>query len=105
MNKATSALEYFTNNEWKWSTENVTKLQTKMSDEDLEHFNFKIELLNWSDFLKDYLLGTRQYILKDPLGTMTEARRKLWFFKVLHVVVQIGILYLFYHFMSLAFWT
>lgn len=92
MNKATGALEYFTNNEWRWDTANVDQLREKMSKEDQERFNFKVDTLDWSDFMRNYCLGTRKYILKDPLTTMGSARKKLLILRIADYILKIVLL-------------
>ena len=105
MDKATSALEYFANNEWKWDTSNVAKLRDAMSHEDRERFNVSVEALNWNDYMKNYCLGTRQFILKDPLATMPSARDKLVYFRYAHTLLQIVLLTLCLKLVHMALWN
>ena len=48
-------LEYFSTNEWKWSTDNVEKLNMELTEEDKKIFNFDMSALSWPDFIEDYI--------------------------------------------------
>jgi len=65
MHKAQAAIEYFAINEWKWSNDNVKKLNHELSDADKEIFNFDLANLKWADFIDDYVKGTREFIFKE----------------------------------------
>jgi hypothetical protein len=48
-------LEFFAINEWKWSNDNVEKLNKELTEVDKKIFNFDLSTLNWSDFMDDYV--------------------------------------------------
>merc|ERR1711970_415829 len=73
INKAAGALEYFTTNEWTWMNRNVISLQEEMSLEDREKFNFDIRNVHWPEFLDNFAQGTRKFVLKEDLSSMTTA--------------------------------
>eukprot|EP00092_Neocalanus_flemingeri_P036689 GFUD01039944.1.p1 GENE.GFUD01039944.1~~GFUD01039944.1.p1 ORF type:complete len:515 (+),score=130.04 GFUD01039944.1:51-1547(+) len=75
MHKAQKAVEYFATNEWKWSNDNMIKLNLELTEVDKKTFNFDLSTLNWPDFIDDYVKGTRQYVFKEDLATLDEARR------------------------------
>ena len=54
-NYSDKVLEYFSTNEWKWSTDNVEKLNMELTEEDKKIFNFDMSTLCWPDFLEDYI--------------------------------------------------
>ena len=49
------AIEYFATNEWKWSNDNLEKLNMDLTDADKKTFNFDLTTLNWKDFIADYV--------------------------------------------------
>ena len=103
MNKATTALEYFATNEWRWDHENVDRLHEKMSEEDRDQFDFNICSVDWKEFLRHYCLGTRQFILKDPLDTMDRARRKLVVLRVVDILFKLFLLLAILKLVSMVF--
>jgi hypothetical protein len=48
-------LEYFSTNEWAWSTDNVEKLNKELTEVDKQIFNFDMSALSWPDFIEDYI--------------------------------------------------
>ncbi|CAH1118591.1 unnamed protein product [Phaedon cochleariae] len=62
--------------EWYFSNDNAQKLLKRMSFMDRELYNFDILSLNWQTYLTNYARGVRVYLLKDPMSTLKDARRK-----------------------------
>jgi len=77
INKAAAALEYFTTNEWTWINKNVISLQEEMTLEDREKFNFDIRRVHWPHFLDNFVQGTRKFVLKEDMSSMTTARSRI----------------------------
>ena len=50
-NYADKVLEYFSTNEWAWSTDNVEKLNIELIEADKKIFNFDMSALSWPDFI------------------------------------------------------
>lgn len=75
--KALSALEFFTTNEWKFISDNMVHLRSKMHPADRDEFNFDISTLNWEEYFESYVLGARQYILKEDLKTLNSAKKHM----------------------------
>jgi len=93
MHKAQKAIEYFATNEWKWSNDNLEKLNMDLTDADKKTFNFDLTTLNWKDFIADYVKGTRQFVFKEDLATLGQARRHcnnmFWLEKFLQICLFI----------------
>jgi len=91
MHKAQKAIEYFSTNEWSWSNDNVEKLYKELSKEDQNTFNFDLSTLHWPDFIADYVKGTRQYLFKEDLSTLDQARehvhKMFWLEKFLQITL------------------
>jgi hypothetical protein len=47
-----------------------------LAQDDRKIFNFDISDLNWGEFLDDWTKGTRQFVFKEPLSSLPEARRR-----------------------------
>ncbi|XP_029951482.1 fatty acyl-CoA reductase 1-like isoform X2 [Salarias fasciatus] len=77
LHKAMMVLEYFTSHSWAWSTENMSMLQNHMSPEDKKVFNFDVRQLHWAEYMEDYCLGTKKYVLNEELSGLPAARKHL----------------------------
>lgn len=76
--QATNVLKAFTTKQWKFNTDNETTLLKEfMSEEDKRLFNFDVSNLTWESYLKDYVLGVREFLLKEPISNLEQARRNL----------------------------
>lgn len=75
--KTLSMLEYFINHSWEWSTSNTDMLMLELSPEDQRVFNFDIRQLNWLDYIENYVLGIKKYLLKEDLSDIPKARQQL----------------------------
>ncbi|KAA0724491.1 Fatty acyl-CoA reductase 1 [Triplophysa tibetana] len=74
---AMMVLEYFTSHSWVWNTDNVTMLMNQMSTEDKKVFNFDIRQLNWAEYMENYCMGTKKYVLNEELSGLPAARKHL----------------------------
>ncbi|GFT08982.1 putative fatty acyl-CoA reductase CG5065 [Trichonephila clavipes] len=77
LHRAIQCLEYFTTHEWSFNSNNVLMLLEKISPEDKQEFNFDIKALHWPTYLEDYILGIRQFLLKEELSSLPSARKSL----------------------------
>ncbi|KAK6032627.1 NAD-binding protein [Ostertagia ostertagi] len=71
------ALHYFTTQGWTFQSKNLPKLWSSMSAHDQQLFNFDIRQLDWDSYLFDYVMGIKQYILKENLDNLQVARANL----------------------------
>lgn len=51
-------------------------LWKKTNQADRELFPFDIRIVLWMQYFKSYILGIRQYLLKDPLNTVPAAVKR-----------------------------
>ncbi|KPP62270.1 fatty acyl-CoA reductase 1-like [Scleropages formosus] len=77
LHKAAGLLEYFSNQEWQWSSDNVDMLMRQLSAEDQQVFNFDVCQFNWPEYLENYCMGTKKYILNEDLADLPVARQHL----------------------------
>ncbi|KAF9823520.1 hypothetical protein SFRURICE_011373 [Spodoptera frugiperda] len=87
MSKLMSALSYFSLNNWHFADNNTEALYDNLSAADKEIFSFDIDRLNWTEFISSWVIGVRQFILKDGLVNTRYAIKKL---KVLRALTYIG---------------
>lgn len=87
---ALDAGKFFSTNEWNFECTTMNKLKEAVKNAD-DGENFDVDIGSDSDFLwdpyvKDFMLGVRQYVLKDDLSSLPQARAKLnrlfWFQKI-----------------------
>ncbi|KAL0122058.1 hypothetical protein PUN28_007086 [Cardiocondyla obscurior] len=92
LSKAAKCLEYFSTKQWNFRDDNVRRLGEQLSPEDRETFMFDVRQIDWPSYLKHYILGIRQFILKENPDTLPAARSNITKLYWLHKAVQLGIL-------------
>jgi alcohol-forming fatty acyl-CoA reductase len=70
-------LQYYTVRDWVFKNENFLKLHEEMNDVDKEKFNCDLKEIDIDDYLKNYILGTRNYLLKEKSEELPKARKLL----------------------------
>jgi len=88
MTRGMRSLEYFTTHQWSWSNDNTEALSNSLDPKDRETFYFRCEGLDWDLFIRDYVMGTRKYVLKQSPDTLPACRRKLWALWALHTFLK-----------------
>jgi len=48
-----------------------------MHEQDKKEFGFDIRDLNWDQYIKDYCMGTKQYLFNEDLTNIPIARRQI----------------------------
>ncbi|CAJ0956061.1 unnamed protein product [Ranitomeya imitator] len=77
LHKAMMLLEYFTSNSWVWSNENTNMLMSQLSPEDKKVFNFDVRQLHWAEYMENYCMGTKKYVLNEEMSGLPAARKHL----------------------------
>ncbi|KAI4894800.1 hypothetical protein NFI96_017097 [Prochilodus magdalenae] len=77
LHKAMMVLEYFTSHSWVWNTDNVTMLLNQLGAEDRKVFNFDVRQLHWAEYMENYCMGTKKYVLNEELSGLPAARKHL----------------------------
>ncbi|KAL3842113.1 hypothetical protein ACJMK2_020165 [Sinanodonta woodiana] len=75
--KSVRSLDYFTSRQWEFSNNNMLMLQSQLSEEDKKEFLFDVKLIDWRMYMEWYCLGTKQYVLKEELSQLPNARKSL----------------------------
>ncbi|KAE8743217.1 hypothetical protein FOCC_FOCC011197 [Frankliniella occidentalis] len=73
------ALDFFTTQEWPFTDDNVRSLWSRMDARDREAFPFDVSTLDYEEYTKTNLYGTRKYLLKeqDSESSILETRSRL----------------------------
>ena len=69
--------EFFALHEWKFFCDNQVALHRDMNEHDRKVFHTEVSKIGWDDYVKLFLLGIRQYSLKDSLDSLPAAMKKL----------------------------
>ncbi|XP_009459702.1 PREDICTED: fatty acyl-CoA reductase 1 isoform X2 [Nipponia nippon] len=77
LHKALMLLEYFTSNSWTWNTENMTMLMNQLNPQDKKTFNFDVRQLHWAEYMENYCMGTKKYVLNEEMSGIPAARKHL----------------------------
>lgn len=78
---ALDAGKFFSTNEWDFKTGTMEALVSAV-DEAQDGANFNVNMspsngFNWNFYVKDFILGVRQYVLKDDISSLPGAKIKL----------------------------
>ncbi|GLD48333.1 fatty acyl-CoA reductase 1-like protein, partial [Lates japonicus] len=77
LHKAISLLEYFSSQDWEWNSENMSMLMSHLTPEDRKQFNFDVRQLNWPEYIENYCIGTKKYVLNEDMSDIPAARQHL----------------------------
>ncbi|XP_069079663.1 fatty acyl-CoA reductase 1 isoform X4 [Pleurodeles waltl] len=77
LHRAMMLLEYFTSNSWVWNNENTNMLLSQLSAEDKKTFNFDVRQLHWAEYMENYCMGTKKYVLNEEMSGLPAARKHL----------------------------
>jgi hypothetical protein len=72
----TVLVRYFGENDWLFHDTNVRTHQGQLTPEECDIFYFNISQLNWASYLESCVKGVRQFIIKDHLSTLPQARTR-----------------------------
>lgn len=70
-------LQFFTTRQWNFKSDNFKRIYQLLSPREKKIFNMNTEEVDEMEYLKDVILGGRQYCLKEPLSTLPKARIQL----------------------------
>lgn len=67
-------LKYFSTTKWDFRAEKAKFTRIALSPEDIATFPTEVEKPDLYEYLKNCILGGRQYCLKEPLSSLPKAR-------------------------------
>lgn len=97
--KYSDVIFFFTHKKFDFEHKNVPKLYEKLDERDKKLFNFDMEKLDWKKYVQDNVIGIRVILMKDPLTSIPEAKKRQKLFKIAHY----SIIYFFYATVALFF--
>ncbi|XP_071571063.1 putative fatty acyl-CoA reductase CG5065 [Temnothorax nylanderi] len=104
LSKAAKCFEYFTTKQWNFRDHNVRRLREQLSPEDSKTFMFDVTQIDWSSYLENYILGIRQFILRESPDTLPAARSRMTKLYWVHKAVQfVGVIITLCVFFSLLY--
>uniref|UniRef100_A0A914I2E4 Fatty acyl-CoA reductase n=1 Tax=Globodera rostochiensis TaxID=31243 RepID=A0A914I2E4_GLORO len=72
-------LHYFTSRGWIFESDNALAMWENLSEEDKKLYCFDVRKLDWGNYLFDYLMGVKIYLLKESLDDVPKAQANiLW---------------------------
>uniref|UniRef100_A0A8C6LHA7 Fatty acyl-CoA reductase n=1 Tax=Nothobranchius furzeri TaxID=105023 RepID=A0A8C6LHA7_NOTFU len=77
LHKAISLLEYFSSQDWEWNSDNMNMLMGQLTPKDRKMFNFDVRQLNWPEYIENYCIGTKKYVLNEDMSDIPAARQHL----------------------------
>lgn len=93
IDKFLNVLTYFSTRQWTFKNKNTQSLFTKLELQDQKLFNFDLSKFDWDAYIYNYVRGGRMYLLKDPLDTIPEGRKKYLKLKVAHYILLTILVY------------
>lgn len=73
----TDTLTPFTSNQWRLSDSNTQSLFECLDPADRQLFHFDVASINWLNYLRSYIIGSRIYTMQDEPKNVPEAMRML----------------------------
>lgn len=67
-------LQFFTTRNWEFDASNFLKMEKFLNAIDSRLFRINTDDVDQKEYLKACMLGSRQYVLKEPLNTIPRAR-------------------------------
>lgn len=86
-----SCLNFYTIRQWRFVSDNAIHLLDKLSDVDRRIFYFDVREIDWRAYIRNYVLGARKYILKEPDDSVAAGQvvlaRLYWLQKATHALI------------------
>jgi alcohol-forming fatty acyl-CoA reductase len=70
-----NVLTYYTTKEWHFKNENFKNLRKRVTKEDDDTFFTDLSTLSPDEYMKNYILGARQFCCKEDMSTLPRARK------------------------------
>lgn len=82
--------EYFARHEWNFETTNVRELLAEVqAAKDGAEFRVDVRAMVWDEYIREYMLGIRKFVLKDDVETLPAARATVRKFLVVKWCMQL----------------
>ncbi|XP_074601051.1 putative fatty acyl-CoA reductase CG5065 [Brevipalpus obovatus] len=97
VHRAINALEYFTINEWTYKADNFVGLMRSLNEDDQKIFYINIGDISWFDYMENYVLGVRRFLLREDPSTLPEARIRLKRLYFATQIIKLGVFFTLTH--------
>ncbi|CAK1546402.1 unnamed protein product [Leptosia nina] len=77
MRAMNDVLSFFALRQWHFRTDNVKKLKLRLTPQDRMIYNLDPKSIDWDDQYKNFVIGTRKYLLKESDDNIPVAKRHL----------------------------
>ena len=57
--------DFFYDGDWRFENKNINKVFNRMSSQEYAEFECDVKLINWKEYLLDYLMGTTIWVLNE----------------------------------------
>lgn len=99
--KAANTGEFFAMHEWIFENGNLKQLAANVrSMKDGNEFTCDMSNMDWDNYVANYMLGIRKYVLKDGLESMEQARSKVktlyWIKRIFQISVILCVYQIFF---------
>lgn len=74
INDGLELLQFFTTRNWQFRSAKFLNLAKEMTDEDNKVFPMDFTILSVKEYMKECVLGARQYLMKEDLKTLPRCR-------------------------------
>ncbi|KAF6206839.1 hypothetical protein GE061_018075, partial [Apolygus lucorum] len=89
IHKFLDVIAYFLTQHWDFDTSNLQSLLNGLNSTDRQMFDFDMKKVDWDEFVVANSLGIRKFILKEDESNIPAGKRKMFYFHILHRVVQL----------------
>ncbi|KAJ7329297.1 hypothetical protein JRQ81_015471 [Phrynocephalus forsythii] len=97
LHKSMSTFEYFSSCTWEWSSDNTNMLLNQLSPKDKQLFCFDVQPLNWSEYMENYCLGAKKYLLNEDMAGVPAAKQHLRKLRKIQYTVNTILLVIVWH--------
>lgn len=89
LNAMNDALKFFAMREWHFSTDNVQRLNQRLSPADAAVYNLDPTTIDWEDHCVDFVKGCRKYLLREKEQDMERAQRRMHMLFMIHKAAKL----------------
>lgn len=90
LHRSSAIISSFPNLKWQMDVENMHGVRNALTERDRELFDFDVDAIDQEDYMKDYILGIRKFLLKDSFETVTLARKRSVRFQRMYLMIKIA---------------
>ncbi len=77
MHNAMEVMNYFTQNQWTFKSDNLNKLWNRLNIEDKNEFNFDMSSIDWKSLAEKMHFGIRRHLLNESDDNIPKARKRM----------------------------